>query len=68
MSYRDATDALERALAEVYAGADSVDAACVADHLHDLGFEVVAVPRASRPRRVQRTVSPLPKSWKRTTG
>lgn len=48
------TDALQHALAEVWSGADSLDAMAVEDHLADQGFEVVqmsATRAASRRRR-----------------
>lgn len=52
------TEALRIALAEVWSGAELVDAECVEDHLADLGFEVVQMPaaRAASKRRNQPTL------------
>lgn len=43
------TEVLQRALAEVYSGADRLDAEAVMDHLTDLGAEVRWVPPAQEP-------------------
>lgn len=40
------TEALRVALAEVWSGAETVDAECVMDHLADQGFEIVQMPPA----------------------
>lgn len=40
------TEALRQALEHVWSGAEWIDAECVEDQLHDLGFEVVQMPRA----------------------
>lgn len=42
------TEALQRALAEVWSGADRLDAEAVLDHLMDAGFEVTQMAAARR--------------------
>lgn len=49
-------EALQQALAEVYSGAGELEAGCLADQLHDLGFEVTPMPR----RRLPRVPDPTP--------
>lgn len=43
------TEAMQRALAEVYSGADRLDAEAVLDQLSDLEWDVVLRPPAQEP-------------------
>lgn len=51
------TEALRQAVEHVYSGAQTIDAECIEDALHDLGYEVVPMPRAAN--RVHEVELPL---------
>lgn len=52
------TDALRIALAEVWSGAEHLDAEAVMDHLADNGFEIVQMPSARKASRQRRIIPP----------
>jgi hypothetical protein len=62
------TEALRVALAEVWSGADRIDAEAVLDHLSDQGYEVVQIPAARRAAEERGTVDELPLASTRPLG
>lgn len=52
------TEALRVALAEVWSGAQRIDAEAVMDHLADNGFEVVQMPAARKASKQRRIIPP----------